>query len=388
MRSACVLEWLAQRYDVYALVFAEPGQEVHARCRRVEVVELPAHSRRWTSRAWRNLNRACRGIPPLVDRFFCREARAPLEALLEEGPFELAVFEHFWSAPWIGLVRPHCRLAILDLHNREPEFCRAMGGPLAAWFARSAARWEKALLPQFDQVWDTDAIPTGLREKKLPQGERVFDVALSGTWAYPPNRDALRFFFSAIWPRIVARRPKTSCAIIGKNPEAVPPAAARDARVYVTGPVADAAEWLARAKVAAAPLRRGAGACVKIAEAWQAGCAVVATAVGARGYPAKRDALLLANSPEDFATAVLRLLENDPLRDQVARAGRERFEREYSWPAVHARMDSGMGIGQTSAERWPATGQRPALVLASRPVCFSGNGGRAGMPILPEGIGP
>ena len=339
MRSACMLEWLAQRCEVDALVFARPDRQLYQRCRRVAVVELPAHSRHPAARAWRNLKRACRGIPPLVDRFFCKEAQAPLESLLEEGPFELAVFEHFWSAPWIRWVRPHCRTAILDLHNKEPEFCRAMGGPLAGWFARCAARWEAELLPLFDQVWNTDSVPTGLPARPLPESERVFDVALSGTWAYSPNRDALRFFFSRVWPRIVARRPETSCVIIGKNPEAVPRAAARDPLVLVTGPVEDATEWLARAKVAAAPLRRGAGTCVKIAEAWQAGCAVVATSVGARGYGAG-DALIVADSPEEFAAAVLRLLEDEAHCAELGRAGRRHFEQNYSWPAVHARLDA------------------------------------------------
>lgn len=350
MRSACVLEWLAERFEVYALVFRESGSPIHdgdaelaKRCRRVAVVELPFHSKRPLARIGRNLSRAARGVPPLVDRFFCPEAQAPLESLLEEGPFELAVFEHFWSAPWIRTVRPHCRTAILDLHNGEPEFCRAMGGPLAAWFARCAARWEARLLPLFDQIWDTARVSTGLPLRPVPEKERVFDIAFSATWAYPPNRDAARFFFRCIWPLLVARRPGIRCAIIGRNPEALPRQTTRDPRVLVTGPVEDSTDWLGLARVAVAPMRRGAGTSVKIVEAWAAGCAVVSTSVGGRGYHAP-GVLVLADSPGEFASAVLDLLADDARCRELSRAGRRLFETKYCWPAVHARMDALMPL--------------------------------------------
>jgi glycosyltransferase involved in cell wall biosynthesis len=335
MRSACILQWLAQRSEVHALLFGPANRALGQLCRHVEIVQLPGHSQAWPARAARNLSRAFRGVPPLVDRFFTPAAEAPLRRLLERGPFDLAIFEHFWTAPWIHPVRPHCSTAILDLHNREPEFCRALGGPLAGWFARCALRWERKLLPHFDQIWDPHTVPTGLPLRPVPKGERTFDLAFSGTLDYPPNRDALQWFFRSIWPRIQAQRPGTTCVVVGKNP---PPAAALRGATHVTGAVEDALDWLGKARVAVVPLRRGAGVSVKITEAWQAGCAVVATSVGARGYHAP-DALVMADSAEQFATTTLALLDDPARLAALAQAGRLCFEQEYSWPQVFARLD-------------------------------------------------
>ncbi len=338
IRSACMLEWLARRTSVSALVCGTPESRVHELCHRVECVELPYHSRGTFPRVWRNLDRALRGIPPLVDRFSAREIQVALDRLLEDGPFDVAVFEHFWMAQWIHMVRPHCEIAILDLHNREADFCRALGGPLAFWFARCAERWERDLLPEFNQVWDPRVAPTGLPWRYESQNARLYDVAFSASWDYPPNQDAVKWFFRRVWPQIVARRPDSKIVLIGKRDDCLPPAVRGDSRVTITGAVENSASWLEQARVAIAPLRRGAGVSVKIAEAWRAGCAVVATSVGARGY-LPGEGIVTADEPGEFASAVAGLLLDSARRLQLAKAGRRRFEREFCWSAVHERLD-------------------------------------------------
>lgn len=323
MRSACVLEWLRRHGPVHTLVLEQ---------------HLPVHSSGVAARLTRNVRRALRGIPPMVDRFFDPAVAAPLEELLRHGPFDLAVFEQLWTAPWIQRVRPHCARAILDLHNCEAEFCLAMGGPLAGWFARCADRWERRLMPQFDQVWDPVSVPSGLPLRDVPTAARSIDLAFSGTMAYPPNRDALDWLATEIWPAIRAARPNTSLAIIGKNPEFVPTRLDEDPNVTVTGPVEDALEWLGKSRIAVVPLRRGSGVSIKLTEGWQAGCAVVATPVGARGYAAP-EAMIQAASTEAISQAILDLLADDGQRERLAHAGRQHFEEHYSWPVVFALLD-------------------------------------------------
>lgn len=347
LRSACMLEWLARRAEVSALVCSEPEDRVREICHRVEVAQLPHHSRHLLARVQRNLERAIRQVPPLVDRYSCREVQEPLERLLEDGPFDAAIFEHFWLAPWIHLVRPHCEMAILDLHNHEGEFYRSHGGPLAFWMARCAERWERDLLPEFDQVWDPFVVPSGLPWRDESHEHRAIDVAFSARWDYPPNQDAVQWFFKSVWPHLLARRPEVKIALIGRGDEHLP-RFVRDlskstGRVTITGPVDSSTAWLEHARVAIAPLRRGAGVSVKIAEAWRAGCAVVATSVGARGYLPRgyqpNGGIELADDPVGFASAISGLLLDSAFCREVARAGRKRYEESYSWSAVHQRLD-------------------------------------------------
>ena len=79
---------------------------------------------------------------------------------------------------------------------------------------------------------------------------------------------------------------------------------------------------LAEAKVCIAPLLSGSGTRFKILEAWAAGRAVVSTTLGAEGLGARDgEHLLLADDPDDFADAVLRLLERSAAAGAVRRCG-------------------------------------------------------------------
>ncbi len=75
LRSASLLEYLAQRYSVHAIVFrqageADPGLAIPpGRVERLDVIDLPYHSKRPLARAVRNAFRIVRNRPPLVDRF-------------------------------------------------------------------------------------------------------------------------------------------------------------------------------------------------------------------------------------------------------------------------------------------------------------------------------
>lgn len=126
----------------------------------------------------------------------------------------------------------------------------------------------------------------------------------------------------------------------GKNAGAVRRYTIGDDRIQVTGPVADAIAELAPAKVAVAPLLAASGTRLKIMEAWAAGCAVVSTRLGAEGLEARDgEHLLLADGAADFARAVSRLLESAELRLRVGAAGRDLYERMYTWESAWARLE-------------------------------------------------
>jgi glycosyltransferase involved in cell wall biosynthesis len=96
--------------------------------------------------------------------------------------------------------------------------------------------------------------------------------------------------------------------------------------------VDDAIPHLAAAKVAVVPILSGSGTRLKIIEAWAAGTAVVSTRLGAEGLPALDGRnILLADGKENFSQAVSQLLEFPQERGRIGRAGREQYEREFTW---------------------------------------------------------
>ena len=72
------------------------------------------------------------------------------------------------------------------------------------------------------------------------------------------------------------------------------------------------------------PIRIGGGTRLKVFEAMAMGCPVVSTAIGVEGLPLKADRhYLLADRAEEFASAVLRLLDDSAERSRLADAARD-----------------------------------------------------------------
>ncbi len=362
LRTASLVEYLAERYVLDAVVFRAPGAAdpretaLESRTRRVVVLELPYHRRGGAARAWRNLSRLWRGVPPLVDRF--RGFGEQIRAFAAGADYRVAVVEHFWCAPYAAVLRAPGRLLVLDLHNVESALHGGCGDaetwPLSAVhrrFARLCRRLEERWLPEFSLVL-TASRADAERAQRLAPGRRVAIypntipwtprpaampgkdpvIVFSGNLEYHPNTAAVRWFRKRIWPRLRARHPKLVWRLIGKNPEAVRRYVADDPRIELAGPVADAVAEIASATVAVAPLLAGSGTRVKILEAWAAGVPVVSTPVGAEGLEATPGReLLLAGAAEEFAAAVERLLEDKNLRRRIGEAGRLFYESRYTW---------------------------------------------------------
>ena len=168
-------------------------------------------------------------------------------------------------------------------------------------FAEAYRRLEREWLPVFDDVLvpsEDDALrlkpycsatvyPNAIPFRPQPAVDEENAIAFSGNLEYHPNVAAVRYFAAEIWPLILAAHPDLEWRLIGRNPHAIEPIVAEIPGVRVVGPVDDAVEALARAKVVVTPLLAGSGTRFKILEAWAAARAVVSTTCG-RGR-ARRD---------------------------------------------------------------------------------------------------
>jgi glycosyltransferase involved in cell wall biosynthesis len=345
LRSASLLAYLESKYVVQTATFS-----------------LRPHSRSAAARIWRNTVRVVRGIPPLFDRFSGYEGQ--LAGVLR-GRYALGVVEHFWCASYAHLLRTCCDRVVLDLHNIESQLARTHASAAnwpASWasdrFAESYERLEREWLPQFDLVLtasDDDrhrishpavrVFPNALPEIGRPCVPESDAIVFSGNLEYHPNVEAVRWFRSKIWPRVREKASGVEWRLIGSNPAAVAKFTGGDARIRVVGPVDDAIPHLASGKICIAPLLSGSGTRFKILEAWTAGRAVVSTTLGAEGLGARHgEHLLLADHPDDFAEAVLRLWNDPALRAKLGDAGRALYDERFTWRAAWRKLDEAGGI--------------------------------------------
>ena len=363
-RAASLLEYLARRYRVDVIVFRQPGETIEFPAglpNDLQVIDLPPHARHIAARIARNAGRMLRRVPPLIDRFSGFGPR--IAKVLAGRSYELAVIEHFWCAPYWEQVAAVSRRTVLDLHNIESVLHTRCGAaeqfPASVahrWFGGACARMERLWLPRFSRLLvpsaaDAAAIraicadaqasvyPNAIPRVDRPRRAEQHVIAFSANLEYHPNRMAVRFFRREIWPRLRARWPKLVWRLVGKNQHAVRKFTNGDPRIELTGPVPDAVAELASAQVAVVPLLAGSGTRLKIMEAWAAGRAVVSTSLGAEGLDARHGKhLLLADDPGSFASAVSKLLEFEELRKELGAAGRDLYERCYTWEAAWARL--------------------------------------------------
>jgi glycosyltransferase involved in cell wall biosynthesis len=341
LRSASLLEYLRTRYDV-----------------TVQSFTLPYHSKSFAARAWRNGARLLRGVPPLVDRFAgCEEQLGP--ALRRR--YRVAVIEHFWCAPYAAALRPHCDVLVLDLHNVESELAsthaRATGGLEAVLhrrFADAYRRLEREWLPKFDVVLTTSeadrartehrkvvVYPNALPVIAAPAVAEENCIVFSGNLEYHPNIEAVRWFASAIWPRLRECNEGLTWNLVGRNAEAIAHIVMHDPSIRVVGPVEDAIAAIAAARVVVVPLLSGSGTRFKILEAWAADRAVVSTGIGAEGLGARTgEHLLIADDAGRFADAVQILLDDHARGRVLATAGRALYLERYTWPAAWKKLES------------------------------------------------
>lgn len=107
-------------------------------------------------------------------------------------------------------------------------------------------------------------------------------VLFVGSWAHPPNRDALDWLVGELAPTLAERLPDVEVHIAGNG---VPPDVGADAPNVVNhGFVADLDELYDRVRVVVAPLRYGAGLKGKVGEALVRGIPVVTTPIGVEGF--------------------------------------------------------------------------------------------------------
>ena len=154
------------------------------------------------------------------------------------------------------------------------------------------------------------------------------------------NADAMIYFCSDILPKIVAAVPDVKVKIIGSSPTPAVLNLASD-RVSVLGFVADTKPHFASTAISIAPLRFGGGMKGKIGEAMSFGLPVVTTSVGVEGFGLEAGKhAIVADSPTEFANAVIHLLHDRAALDEIRMAGYRFIRENYSDVSVKRRVDA------------------------------------------------
>ncbi|HPP74155.1 MAG TPA: glycosyltransferase family 4 protein [Armatimonadota bacterium] len=311
------------------------------------------------------------GKPFIVARDYVPDMQETVDELLQTGRFDLVYVDHLqmaqYTAGWGRCPK------ILDEHNVEykiiERIAKSEGLSPKGLFAqiewRKLRRWELGTCGKFDMVFtvtDNDkqtfstenpelqnlvCIPIGVDFSSFSQVELdpdARDIVSIGTMSWPPNIDSILYFANEIYPLVNTKVDGVRLIVAGSNPpDEIKLLSERDNSIEVTGFVEDIRTVASRAAVFIVPLRSGSGLRVKILNALSMGLPVVSTSVGCEGIGTEAGRhLLVADTPDDFAEAVIRILSNHKLRVELGQEGREFVLANYSWDSIYKRIDAAL----------------------------------------------
>lgn len=291
-----------------------------------------------------------------------------VEQLLEErgGRYDCVMFcRHYIATPHLAHVRRLARRATVvfdtvDLHFlREQRLAELENSPSLMSTAEATRRQELAAIAAADITLVVSPVEQALLAQLAPQADvRVLSnihepkpespgfherdgILFVGGFRHPPNVDAVLWFLDHVWPLIRQALPELEFTIVGSNMPDTINSLSRPG-VKIAGFVADIEPMLDAARISVAPLRYGAGVKGKLNQAMAHGLPVVATGVAAEGMDLKcGEELLVADSPEAFAAAVVRLYGDESLWQRLAAGGRNNIHRHFS-RAVAKRVLAGI----------------------------------------------
>jgi polysaccharide biosynthesis protein PslH len=384
IRNYNLILHLAQRHMIDLLTFLAPGEELaagsplHTLCRKVAAVPQPARS---------SGRRAADTLTTLTPDMGLRLESSAMWDLVRtwaaQTSYDLVQVEGIELAQYGMAVAGHkagrTPALIFDNHNCEyllqkrnalndlrlPRRWPAAGYSLAQW--QKLRRYETMILQAADA---TVAVSEADKQAMLAlapaagitvvsngidldiyrpaAGGDTFGAAVdaaqpkfvfTGKMDYRPNIDAALWFAEEVLPLVVAQEPNACLQLVGMNPHARLDVLRADPHVAITGAVPDTRPYIAGAAVYVIPMRIGGGTRFKALEAMACGKAIVSTSLGVEGIPVQQGReLLLADTPTDFATAVLRLVADlrsgGALQQQLGKAARRFVEQHYGWETI------------------------------------------------------
>jgi glycosyltransferase involved in cell wall biosynthesis len=157
---------------------------------------------------------------------------------------------------------------------------------------------------------------------------------------YAPNIDAVTYFASEIWPKIIQKVPNAQFIIAGQRP--VPKVLAlKSDSIHVTGFIQDLTQEYSKAHIVVSPLRIGAGTQNKVLEALSMNIPVVTTHVGYKGLGLEpNQGALLSTNADEFAQNAIRLLSDPQMRDSIGKSGGEVIRNRFSWNGIAQKLEN------------------------------------------------
>jgi len=357
------LRILGQKHQVFLTCFLDSRKNIgHTQklkkiCYQVKCFYRPVITSRFREIAGIVLKSMVSLLPFEVYRYSDRRMSSYLKEIIDKESFDAIHIDHLNMAQY--LPKEKTNLWVLEEHNVESKLAQKAFKKEKRlsfkffYFWESIKFWffEKKYLRKFDRILAISqkdrielikkgiakdkitVLPVSLKTKNLfsfSDKEKI--ILFVGFLSWWPNKNAFFWFYKKVFPLIKKRIPRVEFWLIGRQPaKAMIEFSRRDYSLQLLGHVENIEDYLKKTSVFIVPIQSGSGIRMKILTSLAAGIPVVSTTVGAEGIAVKpNQGILIANTPEEFVSAVIRVLKSKRLALRLSKKGRDFIKKYYN----------------------------------------------------------
>jgi glycosyltransferase involved in cell wall biosynthesis len=272
------------------------------------------------------------------------EARFFFERVQAAKP-DVVLSNYCWMTPLLSGLRDVRKLVLthdvashrLNLGGRAAPAARADHDPATAEGEQKLLSYADAILAISDA--DAQVFTQMLPDKDVLVAPKAARLCADAAATVPnrclfvggvnqPNLQGILWFLKEVWPGVREARPDAVLHICGGICESL-----RDGvpeGVVLRGRVEKLDAEYAQAAVVVVPLLQGTGVKIKLVEAASFGKAIVTTPIGLQGLDFLRKAVMETETAPDFATSVIRALDDGNLRVELEQRIRKSVSLQLS----------------------------------------------------------
>ncbi|HHZ94308.1 MAG TPA: glycosyltransferase [Flavobacteriales bacterium] len=294
-----------------------------------------------------------------IGRFHVPDFERELEVILRNEVFDVVLLESLFMTSYEPAIR---RLSdarvILRAHNVEHRIWQGLVDEskmglrklYISTLTKQLAEYESIRINDFDAlipITDEDAeifreigatipihvTPFGMDyedSNDTVNSETVDHVFHFGSMDWQPNIQGVKWLLEEVWPKVRNVNSEAKLILAGRK---MPASFVTNAElgIEVIGEVESAQEFLDRRGIMTIPIHSGSGMRVKAVEGMSAGRPAVSTEIGVSGLDLENgEHALIANSPTEFASHIIELLNNPELSNSIAQKGKAHIRNKFS----------------------------------------------------------
>lgn len=302
-----------------------------------------------------------------VDRFISDDFSNKLLEILKEKQFDVIIIESLFVTPYISVIKEFSKAKIiLRAHNVEHKIWERISAntknPIKKkyidFLAKRMKSYEIETFENLDGICamtnvdvksfeklgfkkKITSVPTGYilngssQKKEEVEANSIFHIA-SMDWL--PNVEGVNWFLNNVWEIVKSQSPQAKLYLAGREmPDEFYNLNLKG--VETVGPVKSAKEFFLSKNIMIVPILSGSGMRIKIIEGMALGKVIISTSVGAEGINCKSGKnIIIANSPDEFAQAIIKCLNDTAYCSSISKAARELIEEEYSNEGISEKM--------------------------------------------------